>query len=91
MVANNDKIYLSYIGELGEEFQNESQKRINWILSNVGTNQQILDLGCSQGIISILAAQKGNNVLGIDIEEDAIKFANDILQNTYHDVCDKVK
>mgnify|MGYP005758863813 CR=1 FL=1 len=90
-MANHDKIYLSYIGELGKTSQDDSRKRLEWILDNIDSNQKVLDLGCSQGIVSILAAQKGNDVLGIDIEDEAVEFAKDILNNKYTDVRENVK
>ena len=89
-MSNHDKIYLSYIGDLGKDSQNDSKKRIKWILENIESGQQILDLGCSQGIISILAAQKNNHVLGIDIEKDAIDFAENLISNKYVDTKDNV-
>ncbi len=90
-MANHDKIYLSYIGELGKTSQDDSRKRLEWIIDNIDSNQKVLDLGCSQGIVSILAAQKGNDVLGIDIEDEAVEFAKDILNNKYTDVRENVK
>ena len=89
-MANNDKIYESYIGKRGRESQDNTQKRIEWILDNVGIDKNILDIGCSQGIISILIAQQGNLVKGIDIEEEAVSFAKELLEKEYKDLKEKV-
>ena len=50
---NEDKIYEAYTGRLGKAFQESTVNRINWILSNVNRGDTVLDIGCSQGIISI--------------------------------------
>jgi len=43
------------------------------------SGSKVLDVGCSQGIASILIAREGKNVEGIDIDEESIQFANDVL------------
>ncbi|HJC25622.1 MAG TPA: methyltransferase domain-containing protein [Candidatus Eisenbergiella merdavium] len=80
-MANNDRIYEAYNGTLGEKFQEETVTRIHWILKEADPCQKILDIGCSQGIISLLLAEAGKNVTGIDIQQEAIDFARN-LQNT---------
>lgn len=87
---NNDKIYDAYTGKLGKTFQDTTINRINWILSNISIDDTVLDVGCSQGIISILAAQKAKKVTGIDIEEHAIESAQKILCKKYKELSDKV-
>ena len=89
-MANHDKIYLSYIGEFGEKSRQHSKNRIDWILKNIGTGKKVLDVGCSQGIISILAAKNENIVKGIDIEEEAVDFANKLLDEKYPEEKEKV-
>lgn len=87
---NEDKIYEAYTGRLGKAFQESTVNRINWILSNVNRGDTVLDIGCSQGIISILAAQKAKSVTGIDIEASAIETAQKILVEEYKELSDKV-
>lgn len=87
---NDDKIYDAYTGQMGKDFQDATVKRINWILSNINTDDTILDIGCSQGIISILAAQKAKKVIGIDIEAAAIETAQKILHEEYRALSNKV-
>lgn len=62
----------------GEIFTPESQaicrNRVHWICSKAA-GRRVLDAGCSQGIVSILLAQDGMDVLGVDLDADAIAFA----------------
>lgn len=90
MFMNNDRIYGAYMGDMGAVFQEKTKTRIDAILGNIGSNCEILDIGCSQGIISILAAQKGNQVLGIDIDQEAIDFARELVSSGYSELKDKV-
>jgi 2-polyprenyl-3-methyl-5-hydroxy-6-metoxy-1,4-benzoquinol methylase len=73
-----DRITEAYFGELGETFADKVRNRIHWICENaVGEN--ILDVGCSQGITSILLGREGKNVIGIDLLEESIQYANNLL------------
>ena len=74
-----DVIYEVYMGDETNEFTKQSRERIDWICEQA-TGDSVLDVGCSQGIASILLGRKGKNVLGIDIETESIAFANNILQ-----------
>lgn len=76
---NTDKITQAYYYEFGKEFGQKVRNRIHWILSN-SIGESILDVGCSQGLISILLAREGKDVVGIDISGDAIQFANEQLE-----------
>lgn len=69
-----DKIYDAYHNELGASFGEKVRERIHWIVKNV-RGQEILDVGCSQGITSILLGREGKNVLGIDYSSSAIQDA----------------
>ncbi len=89
-MANNDRIYEAYRGILGEKFQEETVTRIHWILKEADPCQKILDIGCSQGIISLLLAEAGKNVTGIDIQQEAIDFARNLLNTEYPAVRDRV-
>ena len=73
-----DRIYEAYIGKMGTSFQKKTQKRIEWILENV-KGSSALEVGCSQGIVSLLIGEKGLSVVGIDINEEAIEYANNLL------------
>jgi cyclopropane fatty-acyl-phospholipid synthase-like methyltransferase len=90
-MTNYDRISELYHGEIwGEEEQKIARQRIHWICSQAkGTN--ILDMGCSQGITSILLGREGFNVIGVDIREDAVEYANQSLKEEPLDVQRRVK
>ncbi|MFC4123055.1 methyltransferase domain-containing protein [Nonomuraea zeae] len=56
------------------ETQALTRNRLHWLLDHLPSGR-ILDLGCSQGTLSILAARRGERVTGVDVEEEAIAFA----------------
>ncbi len=87
-----DRISQAYKGELGEQSKEDAYKRIDWIRSNV-KGDTVLDVGCSQGITSILLAKEGKTVVGIDSERSRIEYAeNDKMSEGIGDnltfVCD---
>ncbi|MBS4200637.1 class I SAM-dependent methyltransferase [Bacillus sp. FJAT-49732] len=75
-----DRIAEAYYGELGEAECDETRKKVHWICKN-SKGDDILDVGCSQGIASILLGREGKSVVGIDISEEAIEFAKDLLKD----------
>ena len=79
-----DRINEAYKGELGEEMKTAARERIFWICENTYGNK-ILDVGCSQGIVSILLAKDGKDVKGIDIESEQINYAVSELKK--EDIC----
>ncbi len=71
-----DRVGEVYKGEIfSEEAQQMCRERVDWICSNA-QGARVLDLGCSQGIVSLLLAQKGYSVVGVDIHPEAISYAN---------------
>ena len=89
-VGNLDKIYDAYKGTLGSNIMLSTRERFSWQASMVkGGN--ILDIGCSQGILGILLAREGKKVVGVDISEDAILFANSIKNQEHKDVRKNIK
>jgi 2-polyprenyl-3-methyl-5-hydroxy-6-metoxy-1,4-benzoquinol methylase len=73
-----DRITEAYFGELGEVFADKVRNRIHWICENA-VGESILDVGCSQGITSILLGREGKSVIGIDLLEESIEYANNLL------------
>lgn len=75
-----DKSYQVYKGELAwdEPTRANIQKRINRIIEL--SSGDVLDIGCSDGIVSILLAEKGLNVVGLDMEQGHIDNAKANLE-----------
>lgn len=71
-----DRISEAYYGELTDLSKEKAKRRIDWMIENV-KGENILDVGCSQGITSILLGKQGKNVIGIDAEDEQIKYANE--------------
>jgi cyclopropane fatty-acyl-phospholipid synthase-like methyltransferase len=81
-----DRINEAYNGLMGDRFQKLTRERIDWIIEQTKELKAVLDVGCSQGIISILLAQQGKSVTGIDIQDQAIAYAKEIADSQYHDL-----
>ena len=90
-MANNDRIYEAYMGSMGEDFKSQTRTRIDWILEQVKGKQNILDVGCSQGIVSILCAEQGAHVTGVEIQQENVDYANNILQKEYPQLQEKIE
>ena len=77
-MKNIDRISEAYYGQLGENLMNASRDRLNWICSQA-KGENILDVGCSQGIVPIFLAREGKYVKGIDICKESIEYAKEEL------------
>jgi 2-polyprenyl-3-methyl-5-hydroxy-6-metoxy-1,4-benzoquinol methylase len=84
MTLNDDRIDLAYKGKLGDNFAKKTRERINWIVKQV-KGDSVLDIGTSQGTIPIILGREGKKIEAIDINEEAIIYANQQLE-TEHDV-----
>ncbi|MBY0145144.1 methyltransferase domain-containing protein [Neobacillus niacini] len=73
-----DRITEAYFGEMGEAFSEKVRGRIHWVCENA-KGETILDVGCSQGITSIILGREGKKVMGIDLLQDSIDFATEML------------
>lgn len=74
-ILNNDRVTEAYYGEIfAASTKNFLRERINWMVHQA-EGKNVLDIGCSQGIVSILLARDGKKVHGIDISPEAIQFA----------------
>jgi spore maturation protein CgeB/SAM-dependent methyltransferase len=69
-----DRVNEAYYNKMGEEFGARTRERINWMCSQAA-GESALDVGCSQGIASILMAREGLRVLGIDIDPATLRYA----------------
>ncbi|WP_434697297.1 methyltransferase domain-containing protein [Pseudomonas sp. Z1-14] len=74
----HDRVMEAYYGKLGEHFMRETQARIHWICAQVA-GKKVLDVGCSQGIVPLLLAREGCEVVGVDTSPQAIEEAKSYL------------
>lgn len=74
-MPNQDRVSDVYKGNLwSSEAQERTRRRIHWLCSQ--SRGRVLDLGCSQGITSILLARAGFQVVGADVELDRLEHAD---------------
>jgi len=71
------------VGWLGKKIEKQSihpKHRImnyhQFFVDNISKNDVVLDIGCGNGALTYDLAKKAKKVVGIDIEEKNIKFAN---------------
>jgi spore maturation protein CgeB/SAM-dependent methyltransferase len=75
-----DRVNEVYRGEIFEtETQRTCRDRIHWMCRQVVGND-VLDIGCSQGITSLLLGREGHHAVGVDINPDAIQYAQAELE-----------
>lgn len=89
-MANENRLSELYMGEFGEPAEQQRCKdRINWLCKQV-QGPRVLDVGCSQGIASLLIGRAGHEVTGIDVETSALEFARELLRAEPRNVRDRV-
>lgn len=70
-----DRVSQAYYGDLNDVTKYKVKRRVDWMVEQVRGNS-VLDVGCSQGITSIILAKQGKRVVGIDYEYEQIEYAN---------------
>ena len=87
---HRDRISQAYLGTWGSlEMQGRVRRRVKW-MAGQPQGATVIDLGCSEGILPILLARRGFQVTGIDINPEAIAFANDLRDQEEPQVRDRV-
>jgi len=86
----HDRVADAYYGKMGARFMRETQERIHWICAQV-TGDSVLDVGCSQGITSILLGRESKHVLAIDSDARSIEEAKALLELEPERVQEKVE
>jgi SAM-dependent methyltransferase len=88
---NDDRISELYKGEIwGDAVQQRARRRVHWLCSEA-VGDTVLDIGCSQGIASIILGREGFTVTGIDIQPSRIDYAVADLENEPEDVRSRVQ
>jgi 2-polyprenyl-3-methyl-5-hydroxy-6-metoxy-1,4-benzoquinol methylase/UDP:flavonoid glycosyltransferase YjiC (YdhE family) len=89
-METSDRINEIYYGKvLSAKSQAQAQARVAWICQHV-VGTAVLDIGCSQGIISILLARAGKEVTAIDIDEESIDYARKELALEREEIRERV-
>ena len=79
-MANNDRVADLYYGRIhSAETQAACRDRIHWLCERV-TGKHVLDLGCSQGVSTLILAREGCEVIGLDIEPEPLEVARQALK-----------
>jgi len=73
-----DKVTEAYFDGMGAEFGRRTRDRIHWVCEQ-STGESVLDVGCSQGIASILLGREGKRVFAVDMLEESIGYARRLL------------
>ncbi|MDA3857309.1 MAG: glycosyltransferase [Roseovarius sp.] len=86
-----DHVARVYLGKWGAQAAiEETRQRIHWIAAQVrGT--RVLDVGTSEGILPVLLGREGFQVVGIDINAEAITQAQTILAAEAETVRERVE
>ena len=66
------------------------RRRIDW-MADEAHGPRVLDVGCSEGILELLLARRGIAVTGVDINSEAIDFAQQLLAKEPEEVRDRVR
>lgn len=74
----HDRVTEAYFGKMGGEFARSTRERVHWICAQVA-GEHVLDVGCSQGIASILLGREGKSVTGVDVSKIAVDEAKAYL------------
>jgi 2-polyprenyl-3-methyl-5-hydroxy-6-metoxy-1,4-benzoquinol methylase len=85
-----DRIAEAYLGHWSSgSTQQRARARVNWIAA-CACGPRILDIGCSEGMLELLLARAGHQVLGLDIEPAAIAAARDLVRSEPAAVRDRI-
>ncbi len=75
---NADRINEHYYGDPASPTTLRARQRIHWICSQAA-GHDILDIGCSQGIVCLILGREGFRCAGIDIEAASLEVARQAL------------
>ena len=84
----NAEAWDSRMGERGNDFHNELILPAFDRLLPIASGDEVLDIGCGNGVVSRYLAKKGARVTGIDASEDLIDHARTYRDNISYEVVD---
>ena len=88
---DEDRVAEVYFGTHGGKAQQaKTRERIDWMLAQQ-KGLSALDLGCSQGILSLLLARKGIEVLAVDINPKSLEYAADLVGHEPEKVIERIQ
>lgn len=74
--VEGDLVAQVYHGEVGGNIQREkTRSRVDWMAGQM-RGHSALDIGCSQGILGLLLGKGPVNVLGVDLNQSSVDYAN---------------
>ncbi len=74
-----DRVAQVYLGMVDWGPTNDVlRRRIDW-MSEQAKGPDVLDVGCSEGILELLLARRGLDVTGVEVNPDALEFARELL------------
>ncbi len=86
-----DHVAKAYMGQWGADATIEkTRNRIHWMAAQV-VGDRVLDVGTSEGVLPILLAREGFDVVGIDINAEAIAFANSLREREPEAIRERVE
>lgn len=74
----------------GQESKRILRERLDWAVEQV-EGGPVLDIGCSQGVVSILLGRRGYRVDGIDISAEVIEYGQRLLSKEDEEVQTNVR
>lgn len=90
MPMARDRISQAYLGQWGDAATvAKARNRIHWLAEQV-EGPRVLDVGTSEGILPILLGREGFEVVGIDINAEAIAHAAALLEQEPEAVRERV-
>lgn len=85
-MANDDRVLDRYEGRIDSQATQEAcRDRIHWMCSQVA-GPRVLDVGCSQGVCATILAREGLEVVCLDIENQALERARQVISAESQDV-----
>ena len=88
---SRDHVSQIYLGLLdGGPTSDWLRRRVDWIAGEA-KGPRVLDVGCGEGILEVLLARRGIEVIGVDIEADALDFARELLAKEPDEVRERVE